>query len=66
MSDQESSTRAPMTLGLLGRCCGRKPLVYKRDGFLFCPRCDRAYSLADGKAVENWAYTKDGIRKAAR
>ena len=51
-----------MTLDDKGRCCGRKPLVYKRDrpdgvsgGFLFCFRCDRAYS-PEGQQINNWAW----------
>ena len=51
-----------MTLDDKGRCCGRKPLVYKRDRpdgiageWRFCFRCDRAYS-PDGKQINNWAW----------
>lgn len=41
-----------------GRCCGRKPLVYKRyPAHLFCDRCCRAYDPATGKQMENWAWT---------
>jgi hypothetical protein len=46
----------------LGRCCGRKPLFYKRptDTYVpgphhFCTRCDAAFS-ADGQQIDNWAY----------
>lgn len=43
-----------------GRCCGRKPLLYKRDAIpapqLFCPRCDRAYDPASGEQLANWAW----------
>jgi hypothetical protein len=43
-----------------GRCCGRKPLVYKRPRLhLFCPRCDREYD-ANGQQQANWAYP-DGV-----
>lgn len=42
-----------------GRCCGRKPIVYKRDGILFCPRRDRAYDLVECHQVANWAYKKN-------
>ena len=39
-----------------GRCCGRKPLVYKRPSFhYFCSRCDREYS-PDGRQQENWKW----------
>lgn len=45
-----------------GQCppCGRKPLVYRRRGFLFCCRCDRAYDLATGAQIPNWAWEPDG------
>jgi len=43
-----------------GRCCGRKPLVYKRHpAHRFCVRCDRAYDLDEPEQVENWAWKKD-------
>lgn len=55
------------TLDKKGRCCGRKPIVYKNrdygtDGFKFCCRCDRAYDRFDGEQISNWAYklTPDG------
>lgn len=42
-----------------GRCCGRKPLSYKREpAHLYCPRCDRAFDPTTGKQVENWAFSK--------
>ena len=53
-----------MKLDEKGRCCGRKPLRYKRHGgpdhpaCRFCPRCDRAYSPETGEQIENWAYTR--------
>jgi hypothetical protein len=39
-----------------GRCCGRKPIVYKRDRHLFCCRCDAAFGIDTGKQIPNWAY----------
>lgn len=43
-----------------GRCCGRKPLVYKRPSFhYFCCKCSRDFG-ADGSQYGNWAYVKDG------
>ena len=39
-----------------GRCCGRKPLVYKRDGHHFCTRCCRSYSLQTSAQMTNWAW----------
>lgn len=47
-----------MKLDDKGRCCGRKPLEYKRDGHKFCPRCDRAYDIATGEQITNWAWLK--------
>jgi hypothetical protein len=48
-------------LGVLdgkGRCCGRKPIQYKRPTpHQFCPRCNRAYD-EDGLQIENWAWWK--------
>ena len=41
-----------------GRCCGRKPLVYKRDGYLFCFRCDKAYDINTKQQIENWAWMR--------
>jgi hypothetical protein len=50
-----------------GRCCGRKPMVYKSHTSTstgphrYCPRCDRAYDLETGEQVRNWAwYQHDG------
>lgn len=49
---------APMVLDDKGRCCGRKPLTYKRDGHRFCHRCDRAYHLYQNFQVNNWAWKR--------
>lgn len=40
-----------------GRCCGIKPLNYKRapEAYRFCHRCDRAYD-ANGEQMPNWAW----------
>ena len=39
-----------------GRCCGKKPIVYKCTEKYFCPRCDRAYNINTKEQVPNWAY----------
>lgn len=46
-----------VTLDQRGRCCGRKPLTYRRPapGYLFCDRCDASFTL-DGKQQPNWAW----------
>lgn len=55
-----------MRLDDQGRCCGRKPLVYKKHrGDMhprgrFCPRCDRCFNMVDGEQIENWAWMLDG------
>lgn len=39
-----------------GRCCGRKPLFYKRPKpHMFCSRCCREFD-SDGRQSQNWAY----------
>jgi len=51
----EHGVFAPVSLDE-GRCCGRKPLVYKTGGLrLFCHRCSREYN-PDGTQRQNWAY----------
>ncbi len=47
--------RSPRTLNAAGQCCGRKPLVYKRDRHLFCCRCDASFDF-DGHQKANWAW----------
>ena len=53
-----------MILDEKGRCCGRKPLVYKGKNTTstgphrYCPRCDRAYDLDVNKQIPNWAWAK--------
>lgn len=42
-----------------GRCCGRKPIVYRRPAHLYCDRCDRSFNL-DGAQIGNWAWGKNG------
>lgn len=45
-----------------GRCCGRKPLEYRRspDHHKFCTRCNRDY-LPTGEQRQNWAYKRTEI-----
>ena len=46
-----------MKLDDKGRCCGRRPLVYKTaPAHKFCTRCERAYDIETGEQVENWAW----------
>jgi uncharacterized Zn finger protein (UPF0148 family) len=46
-----------------GRHCGRKPLIYRRQGIAFCPRCHRDFSLKSGEQQANWAWQEqpDGM-----
>jgi len=45
-----------------GRCCGRKPIVYKSKWSTpegpqkFCLRCDRSFHLETGEQIPNWAW----------
>lgn len=41
-----------------GRCCGRKPLTYKRERRRFCDRCNRSYDYYQGLQVDNWAWKR--------
>ena len=50
----------PKSLDSAGRCCGRKPMVYKRPHRLFCPRCDAEYNPATGRQQANWCYLAEG------
>lgn len=53
-----------MKLDEKGRCCGRKPMVYKSrtststGPHRFCVRCDRAYDLEENKQIPNWAWKR--------
>lgn len=59
MSEAFTLTAAAQ-LGQDGRCCGRKPLPYKRKERLFCPRCDRAYSIHTGKQIDSFSWWSAG------
>jgi hypothetical protein len=56
-----------MTLDDKGRCCGRKPLVYRGRNTTstgphkYCPRCDRAYELEGNEQIPNWGWKQDSI-----
>ena len=56
--DSEGLLFKARTIDPKGRCCGRKPIHYKRDGgpHLFCPRCSRAYDVDSGHQIPNWAF----------
>ncbi len=57
--DQSQAPRAK--LDSAGRCCGRKPLVYKRPHHLFCSRCDRSFDPITKQQIVNWAWEcRDG------
>lgn len=53
-----TSSSLRQSLDEQGRCCGRKPLVYKRpDLHFFCAICSREYG-ADGVQRQNWAFKR--------
>lgn len=46
----------PRKLDEKGRCCGRKPLIYKKPDFhYFCWKCNREFGK-DGIQRSNWAF----------
>ena len=50
-----------------GRCCGRKPIAYKRPPRLFCPRCDAEFDVETGWQVSNFHYVvENGVIVDAR
>jgi len=65
---------APAHLDGKGRCCGVKPIVYKRDHGpdyprgKFCTRCSRKFDLDTGDQIPNWAWARvgDGFQTTAR
>lgn len=55
-----------MKLSPNGRCCGKKPIVYKTAHYapggpqLYCDRCYRSYNLESREQISNWAWEKRG------
>lgn len=58
------SLHAPRSIGDDGRCCGRKPLAYRREGSFFCTRCDRTFDILTKtqKANFHWFARGGGFR----
>lgn len=53
----QPKTRRVAKLDDNGRCCGRKPLVYKKPVHrLFCDRCCAEIDPSTGTQIENWAW----------
>lgn len=53
-------TRRVAALDQRGRCCGRKPITYRRERRLFCDRCNASFDTDTGRQAENWAWRADG------
>ncbi len=49
-------TTQRQTLDVHGRCCGRKPTEYRREGKLCCFRCDRAFDLGTKEQIPNYCF----------
>ena len=60
IADRQPSTRHLAVLDDQDRCCGRKPMVYKRPHRLYCPRCNAEIDPATRSQVPNWAWKADG------
>jgi hypothetical protein len=61
VAERQPATRRLARLDEQGRCCGRKPRLYKRPRhYLFCVRCCAALSPETGSQIENWAWVSDG------
>ena len=56
-------TPAPRTLDEKGRCCGRKPMVYKREGKRYCHKCHRHYHLTEPHMIDSWDRLADGSHR---
>lgn len=69
-----SETISKKWLDEKGRCCGRKPILYKRPQdtyvnfapYLYCPRCDAAFDPNIKCQVDNWAWIIVNNRENAR
>lgn len=58
--ERQPQTRRRAQLDSEGRCCGRKPIVYKRPyHHFFCHKCCADLS-PDGQQIPNWAWVRDG------
>jgi hypothetical protein len=63
------SNQLDASLDERGRCCGRKPILYRsnRDhgadmpgiGFHYCTRCDRSYSRGTLMQIADWAWKRN-------
>lgn len=61
ISERQPATQRFAVLDDKGRCCGRKPLVYKRPNHHFyCTRCCASLDPNTGEQQENWAWRWDG------
>jgi hypothetical protein len=49
-----------MRLDENGKCCGRKPRVYKRKHKLFCMDCCRDYDLTTGEQIPSALWQRCG------
>jgi hypothetical protein len=49
-----------------GQCpvCKRKPLIYKREKYKFCSRCNRSFDIETGEQMDNWAW-RQGVKRDA-
>ena len=61
IAERQPATRRIAVLDDKGRCCGRKPLAYKRPTHHFyCTRCNAQFDAQTGRQQANWAWVQDG------
>lgn len=60
VAERQPATQRFAILDDKGRCCGRKPMIYKKPALhFFCDRCCAEFD-PDGEQRENWAWIRDG------
>lgn len=59
--ERQPATRRIANLDDKGRCCGRKPTLYKLPTpHLCCFKCNAEINPETGKQQQNWAWVSDG------
>lgn len=59
MENKRYLSSLPKKLDEKGRCCGKKPIIYKRKGYYYCPRCDRAFDINTKEQISNFWWIEE-------